>query len=61
MANGCGMCQFPVIVCGSRSTGICIHKKAQENTHTVFPKPQQVLQRRNLCQALQLLTAACKS
>ncbi len=61
MANGHGMCRFLMIVSCSRSTGICIHKKAQENTHTVFPRPLQVLQRRNLRQALRALNAARKS
>ncbi|MDH1293488.1 hypothetical protein N5C43_19760 [Comamonas terrigena] len=61
MANGCGMCRFLMNVHSSRSTGICIHKKAQENTHTVFPRPLQVLQRRNLRQALQVLAASRKS
>ncbi len=61
MANGHGMCRFLMIVCCNRNTGICIHKKAQENTHTVFPRPQRVLQRRNLRQALRALNAARKS
>ena len=61
VANGYGMCQFLVMVCGSKSTAVCIHKKAQENTHTVFPRPLQLLQRRNLRQGLLVLTAARKS
>lgn len=61
MPNGYGMCQFLVMVCCSRSTAICIHKKAQENTDTVFPRTQQLLQRRNLHQGLLVLTAARKS
>jgi hypothetical protein len=35
--------------------------KAQENTHTVFPRTQLLPQRRNLRQALRVLTAARKS
>lgn len=61
MANGHGMCRFLMIVCCNRNTGMCIHKKAQENTHTVFPRTPLLLQRRNLRQALQVLTAARKS
>ncbi|MDI9854078.1 hypothetical protein [Comamonas sp. 17RB] len=52
---------FLVSVRSRRNTAVCIDKKAQENTHTVFPRPQRVLQRRNLRQALQVLTAARKS
>lgn len=61
MAHGYGMRRFLVSVHNSRSTAVRIDKKAQENTHTVFPRPRQVLQRRNLRQALQVLTAARKS
>jgi len=61
MPNWYGMCQLLVMVCCDRSTSICIHKKAQENTHTVFPRPLQVLQRRNLRQGLLVLMAARKS
>ncbi|WP_313571359.1 hypothetical protein [Comamonas terrigena] len=61
MANGCGMCWFLVMACCRRSTAVCIHKKAQENTHTVFPRPLQLLQRRNPRQGLLVLTAARKS
>ena len=61
MANGYGMRLFLVSVRRSRSTAARIDKKAQENTHTVFPRPLQVLQRRNLRQGLQILRAACKS
>jgi len=61
MANGYGMRRFLVSVRRSRSTAARIDKKAQENTHTVFPRPLQVLQRRNLRQALRVLRAACKS
>jgi len=60
MPNGYGMRQFLVSM-HSRKTAICTNKKAQENTHTVFPRPLQVLQRRNLRQALQVLAAARKS
>lgn len=61
MAKGCGMCRFLVSVHSSRNTGICIHKKAQENTHTVFPRTQLLLQRRNLRQALRVLPPTRKS
>ncbi len=62
-AHGQRVCHVPflVIVCCSKSTAACIHKKAQENTHTVFPRTQLLLQRRNLRQALQVLTATRKS